>query len=297
MLQETWLYDDELFLLNNVHCQFNGAGASAMDLQSKIIKGRPYGGVGFLIRKSVFQFCTVKEYDDSRILGIEYTKEGTSMLLLCVYLPYQCNDNYDEYLNCMNKIVQIVFEYPNANVYVMGDFNSDFTRGDLFGDEFMQICNEHTLSIADKELLPDSTFTCISNAHGTTSWLDHCVTSVTGLDNIESVMVIDEYICSDHLPLRVVIRCDLATNYHCVSGRNKNDFIDWKTAGVLDYDKFDVKYSEYLSNVYVSVSLLNCTDQSCKLHEAEIDRLYGRIIKSLNMAAKDSIPRRKSGTR
>ena len=61
MLQETWLYDDELFLLNNVHCQFNGAGTSAMDLQSKIIKGRPYGGVGFLIRKSVFQFCTVKE--------------------------------------------------------------------------------------------------------------------------------------------------------------------------------------------------------------------------------------------
>ena len=61
-------------------------------------------------------------------------------------------------------------------VYVMGDFNSDFTRGDLFGDEFMQMCNEHSLSIADKELLPDSSFTCISNAHGTTSWLDHCVT-------------------------------------------------------------------------------------------------------------------------
>ena len=35
-------------------------------------------------------------------------------------------------------------------IYVMGDFNSDFTRGDLFGDEFMQICNEHSLSIADK---------------------------------------------------------------------------------------------------------------------------------------------------
>ena len=84
----------------------------------------------------------------------------------------------------MNKIVQIVFEYPNANFYVMGDFNSDFNRGDLFGDEFMQICNEHSLYIADKELLPDSTFT--SNAYGTTSWLDHCVTSVTGLDRSPS---------------------------------------------------------------------------------------------------------------
>ena len=161
----------------------------------------------------------------------------------------------------------------------------------------MQICNEHSLSIADKELLPDSTFTCISNSHGTTSWLDHCVTSVTGLDNIESVTVIDNYVCSDHLPLKVVVRCDLATNHHCVSGRNRNDFIDWKTAGVHDYEKFDVKSSEYLSNVDVSISLFNCTDQSCKLHEGEIDRLYGDIIKSLNMAANDSIPRRKSGTR
>ena len=82
--------------------------------------------------------------------------------------------------------MQIVFEYSNANVYVMGDFNSDFTRGDLFGDEFMQICNEHSRSIADKVLLPNSTFTCISN--DTTSWVDHCVASVTGLDNIESVV-------------------------------------------------------------------------------------------------------------
>ena len=58
-----------------------------------------------------------------------------------------------------------------------------------------------------------------------------------------------------------------------------------------------MKSSEYLSNVDVSVSLVNCTDQSCKLHEGEIDRLYGDIIKSLNMAANDCIPRRKTGTR
>ena len=143
-----------------------------------------------------------------------------------------------------------------------------------------------TFSVKTKmaTILPDSTFTCISNAHGTTSWLDHCVTSVTGLGNIESVTVIDDYVCSDHLPLKVVVRSDLATNHHCVSGRNRNDFIDWKTAGVHDYEKFDVKSSEYLSNVDVSISLFNCTDQSCKLHEGEIDRLYGDIIKSLNMA-------------
>ena len=87
------------------------------------------------------------------------------------------------------------------------------------------------------------------------------------------------------------------TNHHCVSGRNRNDFIDWKTAGVHDYEKFDVKSSEYLSNVDVSISLFNCTDQSFQLHEGEIDRLYGNIIKSLNMADNNSIPRRKSGTR
>ena len=60
---------------------------------------------------------------------------------------------------------------------------------------------------------------------------------------------------------------------------------------------FDVKSSEYLSNVDVSISLFNCTDQSFQLHEGEIDRLYGNIIKSLNMADNNSIPRRKYGTR
>ena len=54
-----------------------------------------------------------------------------------------------------------------------------------------------------------------------------------GLDNIESVTIIYEYICSDHLPRRVVIRCDLATNHHCVSGRNKNYFIDGKQLGYM----------------------------------------------------------------
>ena len=58
-----------------------------------------------------------------------------------------------------------------------------------------------------------------------------------------------------------------------------------------------MKSSEYLSNVDVSVSLFNYTDQSCKLHEGVIDRLYIHIIKSLTMAANNSIPRRKSGTR
>ena len=52
-------------------------------------------------------------------------------------------------------------------------------------------------------------------------------------------------------------------------------------------------------NIYqmfdVPVSLFNCTDRLCKLHEGEIDRLYGDIIKSLNMAANNCIPRRKSG--
>ena len=67
-----------------------------------------------------------------------------------------------------------------------------------------------------------------------------------------------------------------------------------KKAGVHDYDTFVVKYSEYLPNAHVSVYLFNCTYQSCKLNEGDIDRLYGYIIKSLNMAANNSIPRRKS---
>ena len=44
----------------------------------------------------------------------------------------------------------------------------------------VEFCNLNKLDFIDKCLLPSSYFTFISQAHGTISWLDHCITTAAG---------------------------------------------------------------------------------------------------------------------
>ena len=74
-------------------------GVSAIGSSSGIFTGRPYGGVAILIRKKLRQHCNFVFYDNARIIGLELKLLFDSIHLLNVYLPYQCHDNYDVYVN------------------------------------------------------------------------------------------------------------------------------------------------------------------------------------------------------
>ena len=74
-------------------------------------------------------------------------------------------------------------------LYVLGDFNADFAKHSSFDREFTNICGVNMLKISDRAHLPMDTFTFISKAHGSTSWLDHCVTSASGHDSTRQVQI------------------------------------------------------------------------------------------------------------
>ncbi|KOB57917.1 reverse transcriptase, partial [Operophtera brumata] len=54
-LQETWLLPHDLSMLTTIADEFGGTGTSAVDTSAGLLRGRPYGGVALLWRKSVFQ--------------------------------------------------------------------------------------------------------------------------------------------------------------------------------------------------------------------------------------------------
>ena len=113
--------------------------------------------------KRFTKYCTFSEFDDNRIIGIKYKRQDVDILLLSVYLPYKSADNFDEFLHCLNKIIQIMHNHTSPYVYVLGDFNADSTLI-LIGS--LQICDVNLLIISDRAHLPMDTFTFISNAHG-----------------------------------------------------------------------------------------------------------------------------------
>ena len=91
-LQETWLIDQTLYKLGNVHDNYLYHGKSGIDSTSAILKGRPYGGVAILYKKNIAKYVTSIDISYIRVCGIILKlSSGYSILVLCVYMS--C-DNY-----------------------------------------------------------------------------------------------------------------------------------------------------------------------------------------------------------
>ena len=131
LLQETWLSTFDLPFLTTLDDDFYCKGISSMTCDERVLTGRPFGGLAILWRKSIGQSCSIVEYDDARLLGIELKYEGNSALIVNVYMPYDCHDNVDEFHYYLNKVNDIIEEYDNPHVFVMGDFNANVSQNNV----------------------------------------------------------------------------------------------------------------------------------------------------------------------
>ena len=92
-----------------------------------------------------------------------------SVHLINVYLPYQCHDNYDDYVE-YSAIIEVC---ATSKIAVIGDFNAVVETN--FERELLTFCTGKGLIISDYKFFGrvSDQFTYVSDAHGTTSWLDH----------------------------------------------------------------------------------------------------------------------------
>ena len=180
MIQEHWLYPDELTYMSFLSENFCSFSISPMTTDDKLLRGRPHGGVSILWRKSLSHIVKTIKYDDDRIIGIEMKTSTHTLLFLCCYLPHECDMFYDDYCFYLDKFKCIIESANTPYIFILGDFNADILSQSIFGSELIEFCDMNNLSFIDKSMLSPDTFTFISQAHGTTSWLDHCITTTAG---------------------------------------------------------------------------------------------------------------------
>ena len=86
-VQEHWLTNDKLQLLNTVHPDFCGFGISAMSkrLGSGIYRGRPFGGIGFLWRKQFNHRFKINRGDGS---GRSLTMSFNFNINMCINIGF-----------------------------------------------------------------------------------------------------------------------------------------------------------------------------------------------------------------
>ena len=165
---------------------------------------------------------------------------------------------YDDYIFYLNKIKIIIESANTPYVYVLGDFNADIQSDSVFGSELVEFCNLNKLDFIDRIILPSSSFTFISQAHGTTSWLDHCITTAAGRSLISNAFITDNVICSDHFPLSINNECSIDLTYDYNFQMKHVNLPQWRTANDLDKNAYTICTNEKLSNIKIPINALLC---------------------------------------
>ena len=191
----------------------------------------------------------------------------------------------------MLTIKQIIDEFPTPCVYIVGDFNVNFSQNSKFGEELMCLCNRCSLYITDKKLLPSDTSTHVSMAHGSTSWLDHCITTMSGQQLVQSVHMFNDFVTSDHIPLSVCIKTQNLHIYPITSDtKSDNKYYKWVNATEYDIKQYKNITSKLLGKITIPVDAILCSVPHCSSHNVEIDNFYTSIVEILNSCFQKCIP-------
>src|SRR3989442_2435917 len=140
-LQEHWLRRDVLDKLSLINKDFSFFASSGMEksLSMSLLRGRPFGGVGFLFHNSLNNCLQLIGCDSSnRCIAVKCSFRSKALILFNVYLP--CFENSTEYRDDICAIAgfieNVMNNESNSDVMIMGDTNFDIAPGHAGFDIF-----------------------------------------------------------------------------------------------------------------------------------------------------------------
>ena len=300
-LQETRLTFEELSMLKSVHADFYADGVTAMDTSSGLLLGRPFGGIAILWRKSIGDCIQIHKYNDSRVMAIEYNNGNRKLLAVNIYMP--CDDrstnsaNYDEFIKYLGMMHAIIHDCDISSVYIIGDWNAGFNGNSVFGKELSSFCLEHDYVLSDIDHLGalSGSFTFVSEAHGTASWIDHCLCTTQAHASLVGVNIDYGMQSSDHFSISICIDVESVPRLESESVPTQTR-LNWSKASARDKSAYTDKCADLLSNIKLPREAVCCCNTSCEdgSHIEDIQCLYYNIANCLHGAASDSIPSSKS---
>jgi len=293
-IQETWYTKQELPGLNRLHSDFHGCGVSTVDTRDGLIAGHAPGGVAILWHNRLDHCITPLDTKCDFATAVE-VKIGTKhFIVVSIYMPHQSAINEHRYADCLGAIEATIDAINSTCFVLMGDWNAN--PGDaesLFARPMSAFCEDNNLIVSSNFLLPDDSYTYISSAWNSHSWLDHVVSSSDFHLIIEDMQVLYDISVEDHVPVMTLISVDRLPN---VSHRTNDTsmFNHWMSASDAHYVHYAEVTDQLLSGITfddkVLCSDVNCTDLS---HVDAGNDLYSTIVESLKQADAIVFPKTK----
>ncbi|KAI5645460.1 hypothetical protein NE865_02547 [Phthorimaea operculella] len=260
-----------------------------MDTSAGMMRGRPYGGVALLWKKSVFADVSVVPSDNPRVCAVRINTSDRPLLILSVYMPTDDVSNSTEFSHCLGFIDAIIEASDAEAVYCMGDFNSH--PHEPFYNDLMRYCDENDLVCADVHnlRLDSDTYTYVSDINGARRWLDHIICSESAMRTVRNVSVKYDVLWSDHYPM--LIECNLDIIRPKLSSRVSSDNkVLWGQRCPKTIATYSALCHSRLREIDFPETLSKCCDRMCSdlCHKPVLDGLYRDIVTALKEAAVES---------
>ena len=295
-IQEHWLQPSELYLLHELHEEFIVFAKSAMEgrLQQGVLVGRPYGGVGVFVRKSLSGVVSLIGYDnDARVVGIKLKSVDFNLLVVGCYFP--CNRSSIQYDHDLCQIAGVIDGFMLSNheckLCILGDMNFECSENDYGYNVFMELMKEYNISPCIDLLTDDVKYTYRHVTLNQSSIIDHVFINCDIKSYIDGILVLDDASnCSDHLPISFALKFPVSFA-HCYQPTADSTCIRqyrWDKGNLTDY--YD--YSGVLLNNIRHVFDCDTSSGSCSNcdHHLDIDIYYSELVWALSSAADRFIP-------
>ena len=273
-LQETFLHVHDNAYLERVDKNFNFCFVPCTG--NVITGGRPKGGLVIFWRETLNNFVKPIVFKD-RFVGIKLENVNENYLIFNTYMPYE-NGSTESMISFRNTLAEITSEInsinENCTLILTGDFNAE-PNGGRFWDALNDFAIAFRLQFADL-ILPTNSFTFLSGAHDTTSWIDHILTSRTDLISSVEIRYADNIF--DHFPLSFSLSfsCNNAVTGEPMSNNfDVETFVDWKK---FKFDKI-IKYQRNVCEILSEISSCLCQEPNCSNieHKLQIERAYDNL--------------------
>ena len=286
--QETWFAKQDLHLCDSLHSDFLSCSVTPVDYSSGILIGRPHGGVSFFYRKSLAKYITPVYYDNCNwCIGINFTVNDVCFTLINVYLPYECNNNSDEYIEKLSILESIIENTNNSCYAILGDFNANvLSDRSNFANYAIDFCERNDMIFSSKELLPTNSYTYISERWGTNSWLDYIFSSPDFHKSIGNMNINYDITNCDHIPFNFTLSTSALP---CINVDTQNDFhvihkkTPWRKFSQSQFDLYDTFTDLYCNSSKLRESIPQCSDCNCKSdsHLNMLNRAYTNFVQCL----------------
>ena len=132
LLQEHWLYTENLSLLLDLDDYCNFHAVCGMNDSQEVIRGRPYGGVAIIWKNQFDKYIEIIPSESKRVCAILIELEQVKCVIVNVYMPCdprtQNIERVPEFVEVLQAIDSCIVSSGADHVILAGDFNTDFSR-------------------------------------------------------------------------------------------------------------------------------------------------------------------------